>query len=163
MWSLWLKDLAAGRDPRPLSVEMAGAAFLQGGGLGIWGDFMLADVNRYGGGIAGTSVGPVVERGGDLVNLTAGNLIQLAAGEDTNFVEELRRFAGGMIPGSTLWYFKLGYQRIGLDQLEFYTDPRANRQFKQRQRYWQKHHRTGHWWGPGQTAPARTPEFDVLR
>src|SRR5690606_18588066 len=74
--SVWLKDIVAGRDPRPIhdedgsSLPFMGAALLQGGGFGIYGDFLFADLNRYGGGITGTLTGPVVERLNTLRELT---------------------------------------------------------------------------------------------
>ncbi|MEX0852410.1 MAG: hypothetical protein WD036_03885 [Bauldia sp.] len=168
LMSVWLKDVAAGRDPRPLldedgsPLKTMAAAFLQGGGFGIWGDFLLADVNRYGGGFAGTLTGPIVERATDAWNLTAGNAIQLAAGEDTRFLEELRRFVGGNLPASTLWYWKLAYQRVALDQLEFMVDPAANRQFKARQTQMRTMYGTGSWWRPGQRLPERAPALPAL-
>jgi len=42
-----------GRDPRTMvTPEFWGAALLQGGGLGILGDFLFNDVNRFGGGVS---------------------------------------------------------------------------------------------------------------
>jgi hypothetical protein len=50
-----------------------------------------------------------------------------------------------------------------LDQLEFLIDPNANRQFKARQRYWQKGYGTDSWWRPGSATPDRAPDFNVMR
>src|SRR5262249_55445818 len=57
--SMQLKEIAGGRDPRRMDMsEMGakfwGAAILQGGGLGIYGDFLFADVNRFGSGLGVT-------------------------------------------------------------------------------------------------------------
>ena len=60
-----LKDLAKGRNPRDPQ-DSAGyakavmAAMAQGGGLGIYGDFLFGEANRMGGGLAGTLAGPAV-------------------------------------------------------------------------------------------------------
>ncbi len=161
MMSLWLKDIAAGRDPRPVSVKMAAAALLQGGGIGIWGDFLFADLNRYGGGIATQLGGPLAERGTGLINLTAGNIAQLAAGEDTHFLSELKRFAEGNTPGGNLWFLKLGYERVLLDQLDYMIDPAANRAFKRRQDYWRKNFGNEYWWRPGEPSPDRAPALSA--
>ncbi len=59
--ALQLKQIAAGREPRPMDdAKLWGAALLQGGGLGIYGDFLFADINHYGGGLAATFAGPVI-------------------------------------------------------------------------------------------------------
>lgn len=167
--SLWMKDVANGRDPRPIAgpdgnpLKFFTAAFMQGGGIGIFGDFLFSDLNRYGGGFASTIAGPMVQRASDLWNLTAGNAVQFATGEDTKFLEEARRFAGRMTPGGTLWYLNLAYKRVFLDQLQHLTDPKANSSFKRKQRRYLKDFGADHWWKPGAAAPARGPEFDVLR
>lgn len=164
MASLWLKDVVAGRDPRPMDgpdgnpTAFILASMMQGGGLGIFGDFLFADINRYGGGLATTLAGPVAERGTQLINLTAGNLIQLAAGEDTNFTSELRRFAGGMVPGSTIWYLRMGWQRMFLDQLEAIADPGAYGSFRRRAQFFEREHGNQHWWAPGEFLPDRAPD-----
>jgi hypothetical protein len=57
----------------------------------------------------------------------------------------------------------VGYQRVLLDQLEALTDPKANQQFKRRQTFWRKNFGTDQWWQPGQAAPSRAPNANVLR
>ena len=53
------KDLLKGREPRPLDQSSAWkAAFLQGGGAGILGDFLLGEYNRFGKGFTTTLAGP---------------------------------------------------------------------------------------------------------
>lgn len=61
--SLAAKDIAKGREPRwPDDLEsgakLLGAAAKQGGGLGIYGDFLLGEANRVGGSWASTILGP---------------------------------------------------------------------------------------------------------
>ncbi len=63
MASLAIKDIAKGREPRwPDDLEsgakLLGAAAKQGGGLGIYGDFLLGEANRVGGSWASTILGP---------------------------------------------------------------------------------------------------------
>jgi hypothetical protein len=56
-----INDLVAGRPQRDWTnpwVWLAAAA--QGGGLGIWGDLLLGETNRMGGGILSTAGGPLV-------------------------------------------------------------------------------------------------------
>ncbi|MBO6895223.1 MAG: hypothetical protein JJ866_25030 [Roseibium sp.] len=166
--SLWLKDILAGRDPRPINgkdgnpLPFFGQAVMQGGGFGIYGDFILGDVNRYGGGLADMIGGPVVDTLNDFRNLTLGNAIQFASGETTNAAEETRRFVQKNTPGRSLWFLRLAYDRVLMDNLRRLTDPRADKAFRRKSRY-VSDLGTDTWWSPGQTVPERAPELDVLR
>lgn len=71
--AMTVKDLLKGRSPRPISGEGAEktymAAMLQGGALGIYGDFLFGETNRLGGGLWETMAGPLVGKTGETVNL----------------------------------------------------------------------------------------------
>lgn len=132
--AIQLKELSKGRDPRDMSgPEFWGAAVLQGGGFGIFGDFFLSDQNRFGGGIGQTLAGPTVGLVDDLAGYTIGNAQQLATGDDMNMgretVDLLRRYT----PGGSLWYLRLAYEREVLDQLQRMVDPEADRSFRRRE------------------------------
>lgn len=73
-----LKDASKGKEPRPffdkdgdINKATLTAALLQGGGLGIFGDFAFGDYNRFGGGLADTLVGPVIGTAGDIMSIVA--------------------------------------------------------------------------------------------
>lgn len=159
--AMQLKQIAAGRDPRsPDTAAFWGAAMLQGGGLGIYGDFLFADVNRYGGGFPATVSGPALEHLWDAWTLTGGNALELAQGktwEETNAGREFVRFLSANTPGSKLWWGKLGYERVVMDQLQYMVDPKANRSFKRRQRFFQREFDQEFFWRPGELAPDRAP------
>jgi hypothetical protein len=54
-----IKDLLRGRNPRPVDDSRTWmAAFVQGGGLGIYGDFLFGRYNRMGSTLSGSLVGP---------------------------------------------------------------------------------------------------------
>ena len=161
--SLQLKSIAAGRDPRDATdPAFWGAAMLQGGGLGIYGDFLFANVNRYGGGFGQTLGGPLVQRASDFWNLTAGNAIQLASGEKTNFGKELVKFARGNIPGGNIWYLRLAWERVFLDQVQYLADPQANRAFKRQQKFFAREFGQEYFWAPGTTRPQRAPSTGAM-
>jgi len=68
--SMSLKDLAKGRTPRdPMELKTWQAAMLQGGGMGIWGDFLFGEANRFGGKFSDLLVGPVPAMVSDMVDL----------------------------------------------------------------------------------------------
>lgn len=158
--SMQLKQIVNGRDPQGMSdPAFWGAALLQGGGLGIYGDFLFADLNRYGGGFATTLAGPLISRANNFWNLTAGNAVQLATDEKTHFGRELVRFAKGLVPGGTIWYLKLAYERVVLDQLQWLVDPEAADAFKRQQRNWLKNTGQEFYWRPGEVLPTRAPDL----
>lgn len=158
--ALQLKQLAAGRDPRDMTDrKFWTAALLQGGGLGIYGDFLFANINRVGGNFAQTLGGPVVDRASNLWDLTAGNLVQLASGEKTHFGRELVRFAKGNVPGSNIWYIRTAWERSVLDQMQVLADPEAAKAFKRQRQYWAKNYGQEYWWRPGEITPARGPDL----
>ena len=159
--ALQLKEMSKGRDPRPMDTqEFWGAAFLQGGGLGVYGDFLFADRNRYGGGLKETVAGPVVGVVDDALNLTVGNAIQLARGEDTKIGSELARFAQDYTPGSSIWYARLGLERVWWDRLQIMTDPKAKQKMRKRERKYKKDYGQKYWWAPGDAQPTRSPNLD---
>lgn len=158
--ALQLKQIAAGRDPREMdSAEFWGAATLQGGGLGLYGDFLFADLNRYGGGFAKSLAGPMVERLSDVWTLTGGNIVEAVQGKETKLGRELVKFMRGNTPGGTIWYIRQAYERVFLDQLQFLIDPAANKAFKAQQRTWMKNTGQEFYWKPGEALPERMPDF----
>lgn len=161
--SMQLKQIANGRDPQAMdNPKFWSAALLQGGGLGIYGDFLFSDLNRFGGGFGTTLAGPLVGRANDFWNLTAGNAVQLATGEKTHFGRELVRFAKGLVPGGTIWYLKLAYERMVLDQLQYLVDPEASDAFKRQQRNWLKNTGQEFFWRPGEAIPSRAPDLGAV-
>jgi hypothetical protein len=55
-----LKGLLKGQNPRPPDAKAALAGMMQGGGFGIFGDYMFGEVNRFGQGLTDTIAGPVL-------------------------------------------------------------------------------------------------------
>lgn len=159
--AIQLKEMSKGRDPRPMTdPAFWTAAFLQGGGLGIYGDFLVADVNRFDRGLSETIAGPVVGFANDVKNLTVGNLIEAANGEDTNVARETIKFVSRYTPGSSIWYLRLGLERMITDQLQLMADPKAPRNFRRLEKRYQREYGQSYWWRPGQTAPERAPKLE---
>lgn len=157
---LWLRDIAAGRDPqKPQDGKFWIAAMLQGGGLGIFGDFLFADYSRYGNSFAATLAGPLVSLGEDVWKASGGQLLKLARGEETNLSEESIRMLRRYTPGGSLWYLRAAYNRVLLDTLQHWTDPKANQKFKRQAQNLMRERDQGFWWAPGEVAPSRTPQI----
>jgi hypothetical protein len=169
--ALQLRALKNGQDPRPMAdPRFVGAALLQGGGLGIMGDFFFSNVNRFGSGFASTLAGPVVGKGSDLWDLTGGNAL-LAAGDaavgnefgtSTKISSRLSNVLRSDIPGVGAWPVSLVLNRMVFDQLQILTDPHASRSFGARKRAAKREGKTDYWWGPGSMAPERGPDWRNL-
>lgn len=72
--SMSLKDLAKGKTPRDptedgQALKVMLAAMVQGGGAGIYGDFLFGAANRMGSGTVESLVGPVISSAGRIVDL----------------------------------------------------------------------------------------------
>jgi hypothetical protein len=162
--SVQLKELSRGKDARPMTdAKFWLAAFLQGGGAGIFGDFLFAEQNRFGGGLAETVAGPTVGNVAQALRLTAGNLQRSANGEKTNFGREAVQFLGRNTPGSSLWYLRLGYERVLLDQLQELADPEAKAAWRRRVQMQKRDYGNDFYWMPGELAPRRAPSFISAR
>ena len=154
-----IKQMVQGKDPADMTTGRFWLrAMAQGGGWGIFGDFVLADTNRMGGSWPSTVAGPMVSRAENVWNLTAGNVRQLASDKNTNFGRELTKFVGENTPFANLPYTKLAWQRLFIDRLQQSIDPQAHRAFR-RQEDLARQKGSGFYWGPGKRAPDRGPTF----
>ena len=134
-----------------------GAALLQGGGLGIFGDYLFGQVNRHGGGWGDAALGPVASRANNIWNLTAGNLIQFGQDEPTNLGREAVNFF--RLNVSAPFYARLAYERVLLDEMQKVADPEAYKAFRRKASKLKTQFKTGYWWAPGETGPRRAPSF----
>jgi hypothetical protein len=159
--ALQMKQIAAGKDPRPMDDgEFWGAAMLQGGGFGIFGDFLFSDVNRFGGSAAVTLMGPVVQLGDDVRKLTVGNIMQLPGDDPTNAGREATNFVRRYLPGGSIWYARLALNRIVFDELQKELDPNYAASFRRMEARARNEFDQDFWWRPGETSPDRAPDFE---
>ena len=136
-----LKEVAKGRDMRPASKETLLAAMLQGGGLGIYGDFLFGEANRFGGGTLETIAGPGIGTAAEVVDL-----LQRTRGVVTGGEEDLRgdtlRLLKGNIPFANLFYTKEAMNYLIWYQLQETINPGYLRRMERRakkendQTYW---------------------------
>jgi hypothetical protein len=167
--ALQLKEIANGRDPRRMDMSKYGAKFwgsalLQGGGLGIYGDFLFSDVNRFGGSLAATIAGPMAGRIDDLRRLTIGNALEYAQGDDkTNFGRELSNMIRSGTPGFSSWWFaREAWNRVLMDQMQYMMDPEAHAAFRRQVQRRRTDYRQDFWWRPGEMEPRRGPDFGAM-
>lgn len=160
--ALQMKELKSGRDFRDMTdPRFWQASALQGGGLGLLGDFAFSNVNRFGGGLGETLSGPVVSAFNTARELTFGNAQQILEGEDPRIGRDLVKALKGNTPGGNIWYLQLAYQRLLLDQLQKAVDPEAERDFRRLERFHEREFGNEYFWAPGEALPSRPPSIEA--
>lgn len=154
--ALQIKALLDGKDLEEMSATNTQfwlRASITGGGFGLFGDFVNATTNRFGGGLASSLAGPGVAFVGD-----AAKLASQAATLDEKTGRSAVNFAGRYTPVLSSWWATRGaYRRLILDQLQWLVDPDAERSFKAKARYPRQTTGQDYWWPPGSALPDRGP------
>ncbi|KKM86849.1 hypothetical protein LCGC14_1274880 [marine sediment metagenome] len=117
--TLELKRLLEGREPSSINTtHFAIAAFLQGGGLGFYGNWLLGNHTEYGQGLLSTSLegasGQVID---DAFSLITSPL------HDGNTRGALRTVVSRDIPLMNLWYANAAFKYLFLFSLLNFIDP----------------------------------------
>ena len=93
---------------------------------------------------------------------SAGNIGELIkSGEATNVVPELRRFADGLLPGRSLWYGRLAFERLIEDEIEMALDKNAASRFRRIEKRARKDFDQKFWSRPGRGLPQRAPDLSA--
>ena len=157
--TLQLKDIAAGRTPRETGLDggdpealrkYLGAALTQGGGLGIIGDYLFSDVNRFGGGPIESAFGPTGELVSKTAKLTIGNIQDLLAGKETHILPEIAQYMKRYTPD--VWQTRLLTDAM-YDQLTIMADPSYQKKFNQQMKKRHKEYKQDYWWKKGEILP----------
>jgi hypothetical protein len=159
-----LKPLLAGKDPMAMASDSFGVspvfvaqALAQGGGFGIAGDFLQSATDRYEDALYQYLLGPVI---GDAINIgrVGGQGVKALRGQTNTFNRSLIRTIQGDLPGSSLWFSKLAFQRAVTDQAQRWADPNYfDAQYHMQERARQQGQ--GYWWTPGEFTPNRAPDM----
>ncbi|WP_418122245.1 hypothetical protein [Variovorax sp. 160MFSha2.1] len=162
--ALQAKQLVAGKDPidmhGPHAAKFWAKSVAQGGGLSIFGDFLLNDPTDQPGGFVGAA-------GGTLLGPTAGSTIGLAAiavenahktakGKPTHMGAETLKWARANTPYTGIWYARAALDHAGLHALQENLSPGYLGKMKARSA---KDFGQSYWWNPGTGMPDRAPDF----
>lgn len=159
-FALQIKEVIKGKDPKKMGdAKFWWAAFVQGGGAGIVGDFLYSGVSRTGKDWFSTLVGPGAALADDVRLLTLGNIGELGRDENTNMGRELSRFLRSYTPGSSLWYSRLAVDRMMWDQLQTLIDPQYPQAFARMRNRALRESNQEFYWRPGQALPDRGPQL----
>lgn len=159
--AIQLNEIASGRDPKNMlddgalgvpGLRFGAAAFLKGGSLGLYGDFLFSDQTQGGQSALAALGGPIA---GDIesifklkgtaadgnVDSTGGNLVRLLKSHT---------------PAANLWYTKAATDHMIFHQMQEYFSPGYMRRMRQRAR---KDFGQEFWWNPGEMTPGRAPNL----
>lgn len=150
--------IAEGKLPTPNHLL---AWQMKGGGLGIWGDYALAPVDKSGQGLVATVAGPVVGQISKLRGSSFTEVMQALEEEEgkkksagTPFSQELVR---SLVPGQNLWWLRGVKDRLILNQLHKWQDPEGfERVTKRHEKLQRKRLGNGYWWRPGDLYPGQS-------
>jgi hypothetical protein len=170
--SIQLREIAKGNDPKPMTdPRFWAAAAMQGGGLGILGDFFYAAEARNGKSASQVAAfGPVGSAIGDLYGATIGNVVEIAedvrTGDDLGEAVEGARIGRDVVqlarsytPGGNIWWARAAYNRAVLDNLQRMLDPEAEEDFARRRKRMERDQGQSSWWPQGEDAPQRGPDM----
>lgn len=125
--AMTIKDMLKGRNPRdPLSAKTITAAMLQGGGAGIFGDFLFGDFSRFGRTALETAAGPTLSTGADVVALGQG---LVRGNRDAG---DALRLAIDNTPFLNLFYTRILLNYLVLYQMQEAMAPGTLRRMEQR-------------------------------
>jgi len=162
---LQTREMLAGKDPRTMADEnwykFWGAAFLQGGALGIYGDFLYSvNQTRYGSGpieaLSGPTMGPLLEFG-IVQPLTAAK--QAMDHKDTHLAAKMVQDVKGFIPGSNIWYTKAALDHLIWQNVLESLSPGYLATIREKT---QREYGQDWWWRPGEPAPERAPNLQKV-
>lgn len=154
-----LAELRKGRDPKPADAEFWAVAFAKGGGLGFWGDYLFADMERGPAQVAARAAGPVVGFAADALSVI--DPLKFAAGEEKNRAAAATRFGQKYVPFQNMWHIRPATERLVWDRLQLLADPQAYRSWARKEREL-RNEGQGMWWSRGEALPRRAPDFSTI-
>lgn len=165
--ALQASQLVQGRDPAPMDdLAFWGAAFLRGGGLGYYGDFLYSSATRGEGGVYEAFAGPVLGVGVEMAAGIAGEipatynwLVKGKKFKSSISGKDLAKWVKAFTPGSTLFYTRAATDRLIFDQMQSLIDPDYRQSFAREEQRIKKEFGQGFWWRRGRLAPSRAPDM----
>lgn len=154
--AMQLKEIAKGKEPREMnSPKFWLAAATQGGGFGLFGDFLFADYSRFGRDpIYDIIGGPLAGTANDVARTFMGNFNRALDDEqESNFGVDLFNLAKRNTPGVNLWYSRTILDRLLLDQAEKMIDPDFDTKRRRMEQRQFNDYGNDYWWRKGELSP----------
>lgn len=159
-----LKELANGNDPSTMwdsddpqkAMNFFTRSAVQGGGLSILGDILVAGTDTSGRSATDFAMGPLGADFKTALGLTVGNATQYYDGKDTNASNEAFKFLKSKIPAQNLWYTKAVTNRLVFDEIQDIVAPGYREKLLRKAE--RQHDRT-RWWGDD-LGDVQSPDFE---
>lgn len=159
-----LKELANGNDPSTMwdsddpqkTMNFWTRSAVQGGGLSILGDILVAGTDTSGRSTSDFMVGPLGSDAKALLGLTVGNMTQYYENKDTNAANEAYKLLKNKIPAQNLWYTKAATNRLVFDEMQDMIAPGYREKLLRKAE--REHDRT-RFWGDD-IGDIQMPDFD---
>jgi hypothetical protein len=154
------RQVLQGKDPRAMeNGDFWLQSALQGGAVGIYGDFLKDGFSRSQTSLLETAVGPGSEILESAQRLMSSAYRQQVDGASTNYGAELAQDLQKFTPGSTLWYTRLLASRFLYDQIRMQLDPDYGAAFQRERDRMMKNYGADYYWPRGEIAPERAPQL----
>lgn len=153
-----VQEMLAGKDPRPMDEwKFWAAAFLKGGSLGLYGDFLFSQsgTTRYGTGPLEAVAGPTIGAVADMATFIAQAPGKIAEGKDPQVAAKAINIAKGFLPFQNLWYTKAATDHLIFQNAQEALNPGYLESMRSRT---QREFGNDWWWAPGEFAPDRAPD-----
>lgn len=123
--AMTMKDAAKGYWPprNPLDPKVMTAALTQGGALGIYGDFLFGQANRFGSGALETFSGPFIGTLSDIVNVPLKARQSLEQGKTPQMAGDILNLALQNAPWLNLSYVRPALDVLFLNSLRNWASP----------------------------------------
>ncbi len=145
------KDLLKGRNPRdPTSVKTWLAAFTQGGGAGIYGDFITGEYSRMGRSFVASLAGPVIGQLDTVLDIWNRAKARATGDGHADLAATTFRAVLDNVPFANLAYARMGLDYLYLLQIQEALNPGFLRRFEQKV---QKENHQTFYLRPSQTIP----------
>lgn len=162
-----IKDIVSGRDPRTLNLSSKDgwknwvASLTTGGGLGLYGDFLVNTYGSHGSTLAEQVAGPLVADASTLLNVGQ-QAVASTTDPNADLMKQIRptgpstvNALKAYVPGASLWYTKAAMDHLIFNQLSDQLSPGYLNRMKAKAR---QQKRTN-WWEPDQGTPSRAPDL----
>lgn len=161
-----LKEIANGNDPQTVwdsedpnkLAKFFTRSAVQGGGLSVLGDILVAGADPSGRGTSDFIAGPLGSDVKTVLGVTVGNALQAYEGKDTNAANEIFKLIKSKVPAQNLWYTKAAMNRMIFDEMQDVIAPGYREKLMRKA---QREQDRTQWWGDD-IGDIRMPDFEKV-
>src|SRR6185437_12952763 len=165
-----INDIINGKDPRSLNLSAKDgwknwvSALVRGGGLGLYGDYLINTAGSRGNTLGETILGPLVSDASSIMDLIQKSI---AAGTDPDADAERKlhspaleaeRTVRSYTPGANLWYTRAVLDHLIFNELSDYLSPG----YLMRQKARAQQQNQSMYWNPDEATPHRAPDLSHM-